>query len=95
MCKYVADGSTLYFCVSMLRMAVRCLCVSVCCGWQYAVYLCQYVADGSTLYLCVSMLRMAVCLSVSVCCQKRGKKERGKENSMEGEDNVKQGEGKR
>ena len=59
------------------------VCVLVCCGRQYAVC------------VCVSMLWTAVrCMCVSVCCQKRGKMERGKENSMEGEDNDKQGEGK-
>jgi len=34
-------------------------------------------------------------MCVLVCFQKRGKKERGEENSMEGEDNDKRGEGRR
>ena len=51
--------------------------------------------DGSTLYVCVSMLWMAVrYMCVFVCCLKRRKKERGKENAMVGEDNDKQEEGR-
>jgi hypothetical protein len=53
----------------MLRVVVRCLCVLVCCGWQYAVCVCEYVAGGSTLYVGVSMLLLAVrCMCVLVCC---------------------------
>ena len=75
-------------CVSMLRMAVRRMCVimlrmAVCC-------MCISILRMAVRCMCVSMLRMAVHVYVSVCSQKRSKKERGTENSMEGEDKDKQ-----